>query len=386
MFRINYNLPTRIVFERGSLNKVGKEVRDLGKKAFVVTTRGGSMKRFGYLDRLTRSLEKEGINTYIYSNVSTNPTSDIAREAVEQAEKWSADFFIGLGGGSAIDVAKVAAASLATGIHPRDFTLGVEKVRDALPVVAIPTTHGTGTEVNHYAVLTDPKTKAKRGISGKALYPKISILDPEITLTLPLKLSLATTIDALSHALESYGKSGANRLSMMCSEEALRTIWVYGPLLRNNLEDIEVREHLLWASMMAGIAIDIAGAGLAHGLEHPMSALFNVHHGEGLAALTVEVAKFTRPVVKERYARLALLLSNPPEYADIDDLSWIFIGELDNVLDNIGLKPRLRDFGIKREEIDLLVENAWSFTRYNLEGNPRPATKEDARRIYLAVL
>ena len=384
IFDFNYNIPTRIVFGKGILSKVGEEVKELGKKALIVITSGGSMKRYGYLDKLTKSLEEASIKWVVYDKVSTNPTAETAWEAAQLVIKEACDLVIGLGGGSPIDVAKIAAASAVTHIHPRDYTLGIERVSDALPIVAIPTTHGTGTEVNRYAVLTDTRTKAKRGIASPKIYPKIAILDPELTVTLPQRLSAATTIDALSHAIESYVKNTTNKLSMMFSEEAVRNIFTYGPLQMLAPYNLEVREKLLWASMCAGIAIDIAGTTLCHGMEHPLSALFNVHHGEGLAALLLTWAMFIRQVVKERFANLALILGNSGN--DVDELSFKFIYAISQLVEKMNLKVRLRDFGIKEEHIDLLVENAWSFNKYNIDNSPKPVNKEDLRELYLKAL
>ena len=384
VFEFSYTMPTRVVFGRGSLGRVGDEVEGMGRKALIVITSGGSMRRYGYLSRLTSSLDEKGIRYVVYDKVSTNPTAEVAWEAAQLASKESCDFVIGLGGGSPIDVAKIAAASAVTGVHPRDYVLGIEKVSDALPIVAIPTTHGTGTEVNRYAVLTDTKTKAKRGIASPKIYPRVSILDPELATTLPLRLSTATAVDALSHAVESYVKESSTRLSMMFSEEAVRNVFVYGPLVASEPESVEIREKLLWASMCAGVAIDLAGTTLCHGLEHPLSALFNVHHGEGLASLLPSWARFTMPVVKERFASLALSVGI--QGGGVDELSARFVQALEGLLVSMRLTPRLRDFGIREDHVDLLVENAWSFNKYNIDNSPKEVTKEDLREIYLRAL
>jgi len=384
IFTFDYSFPTRIIFGRNSLEKTGEVSHEFGKKALIVTTKGGSMRRYGYLDKLIRSLEKNNIRYFIFDKVSTNPTTIIAKEASDIVVKEECDFVIGLGGGSAIDVAKIAAASSVTNIHPREYTLGIREIDDALPIVAIPTTHGTGTEVNRYAVLTDPETNAKRGIVSKKIYPRISILDPMLTLTLPTKLTAATIIDALSHAIESYVKNNATRLSMLYSEEAIIKIFRFGPHVMQNPDNINLRENLLWASMCAGKSIDINGTTMCHGLEHPISALFNVHHGEGLATLLLPWIKYTLPAIKERLGRLALLLGISG--SDNQELSYAFVKYLADLLISMNLNFKLRDFGIKEKHIDLLVENAISFMRYNLDSNPIPASRIDIKKIYLKAL
>ncbi len=384
IFSFDYKLPTRIVFGRNTLEKTGEIIQEIGKKALIVTTKGGSMIRYGYLDKLTKSLGNNGIKYVVFNKVSTNPTTIIAWEASEMIKKENCDFVIGLGGGSAIDVAKIAAASSVTDIYPKEYTLGIKEIDNALPIVAIPTTHGTGTEVDKYAVLTDPETNAKRGIVSRKIYPTVSILDPILTLTLPKKLTAATTIDALSHALESYVKENATRLSMLCAEEAISKIFRLGPYIVKDLDDIVLRENLLWASMCAGISIDINGTTMCHGLEHPISALFNIHHGEGLAILMLPWIRYTRPAIEKKLSHLALLLGFEGETEQ--ELSYVFIEKLSSLLDKMGLNMRLRDFNVKEKHIDLLVENAISFMGYNIDSNPRPASRSEIKEIYLKAL
>jgi len=383
-FSFTYRLPTEIIFGRNAIEKTGKSSQELGKKALVIITKGGSMRRYGYLDKLLKSLEKYNISSVVYDKVSTNPTVEIVRETSKLVQEQNCDFVIGLGGGSAIDVAKVTAACAVTNVDPKDYTLGIEKIEGALPIVAIPTTHGTGTEVNKYAVLTDTDTKAKRGIASTKIYPKVAIIDPLLSITLPKRLSAATVVDALSHAIEAYVKKEATKISMIYSEEAIKTIFNYGPQVIKDPTDVRIREHLLWASMCAGISIDIAGTTLCHGLEHPVSALFNAHHGEGLAALLVPWARFTRPAVEKHFGKLALMLGLHGN--DIEELSYAFIEEISVLIDRLKLNLKLRDFGVKEKHIDLLVENALSFMKYNIDSNPRPASRAEIRNILLEAL
>ncbi len=387
MFSIEFNLPTKIVFERGSLSKVHEHVENLGAKAMIITTRGGSMIKYGYYSTLRVSLEKAGIKYCIFTDISSNPRSDEVDRAIAFAEKNSCDIFIGLGGGSAIDSAKAVAATLASGGKLTDYLRGRKEFSEAYPIVAIPTTHGTGSEVNKYAVITDVERKAKVSVVSKRIYPKVAILDPETTLTLPPTLSAATAFDTLAHALESYVSRRTNRLARMFAAEALRNIVENVEIVVKRGINIQARTRLLWASMMAGLAIDQSRTALCHAMEHPVSAHYgNVHHGMGLAALLPAWLKFTLDATVEDFAEIAEILglkisTMPQKYIAMSVYDYIL-----KLRNNIGLNIRLSDFGVTEKDIDRFVDDVFDYMKPLVYNNPKVPTKEELKRLYLESL
>ncbi len=373
-------MPTKVVFGRGVVKRVGDEVSKLGvKRVLIVTSKGGSMKRYGYLDRVIESLSSKGIDVEVFSGVTTNPTTDIADEAAEVCRATKCECVIGLGGGSSIDVAKAVAVIMAMGGKAADYILGGDKKAEkAIPIVAIPTTHGTGTEVDRYAVLTNPKTKAKVPIVSNAIFPKVSLLDPELTVTLPAKLSAATTIDAFTHALESYIGLGSTAIVDIFAEEALREIITFAPKLLNNLSDVEIREHLLYASMCAGIAISHGRTCALHALEHAVSAYHpEVHHGIGLAALLMSWIRYEARVAPERLAKVARVLGVDVKSVGIERAANKVIEVCENLLEKLDMKIRLRDLGVSEGELKTLAENAYNTMRHLIDNTPGKPSIDD---------
>jgi len=373
-----FNLPTKVIFGIDCLNMVGEKSERYGSKALIVTTKGGSMKRYGYLDKVTNSLKENNIKYIIYPEVSTNPTTEMVDKGVKIVLENNIDFIIGLGGGSAIDTAKMIAAVSESGGKASEYLMGKE-IEKALPIIALSTTHGTGSSVTHYAVLTDRKLNAKRGIASKHIYPRMAFLDPSTTLTLPLNLSIATMIDALSHAVEAYVSRKANNFSKLFSREAIRNIFIYGRGIDRNLKNIDVREKLMWANLCAGIAIDIARTTAAHALEHSISAYYNIHHGYGLGIILYSWAKVSRKYAKDLFAEMAPLFNIHID--DIDEASFRFVEALGRFVYDLGIKDRLSDIGMTLKDIDRIIDNAIEYGKYNIDNNPGKLDKKDLREI-----
>ncbi|HDJ89740.1 MAG TPA: iron-containing alcohol dehydrogenase [Thermoprotei archaeon] len=378
MFKLH--IPTKIFFGVKCLDMVGEEVKEYGRKALIVTTSGGSMKKYGYLDKVIDSLERNDIEYIVYPKVSTNPTTDMVDNGVKIVFKNNIDVLIGLGGGSSIDVAKMIAAVSRSGGKASEYLIG-EEIKDALPIIAVSTTHGTGSSVTHYAVLTDKELKAKRGIASKYIYPRAAFLDPTTTLSLSLNLSIATMIDALSHAVEAYVSRKANYFSKLFSKEAIKNIFIYGKHLSRNLKNIDVREKLMWANLCAGIAIDIARTTAAHALEHSLSAYYNIHHGFGLGIILYSWAKVSRKYDEKSFAELASLINIHVE--DIDDASYRFVEALGRFIYGLGIREGLRDIGMSLNDVDKIIDNAMEYGKYNIDNNPGKLDREDLKEILI---
>ncbi len=387
MFNIEFSLPTKIVFERGSLSKIHEHIGNLGTKALILMTRGGSMIKYGYYSTLRIELEKAGMKYCPYNDISSNPRSDEVERAVQYAEKNGCDLFIGLGGGSAIDSAKAVAATLASGGRLVDYLRGKKEFNESYPIIAIPTTHGTGSEVNKYAVITDIERKAKVSVVSKLIYPRIAILDPETTLTLPPTLSAATAFDALSHAFESYVSRRTNRFARIFAAEAIKNIVANIRVVVKRGINVQARTKLLWASMMAGLAIDQSRTTLCHAMEHPISAHYeNIHHGVGLATILPAWLKYTLDAALEDFVEIAEILglkvaTMPQRYIAMS--VYDFIIKLRN---DVGLNIRLRDFGITEKDIEKFVNDVFDYMRPLVYNNPKVPTREEVRKLYLESL
>ncbi len=373
-----FNLPTKVVFGRGTSGEVAKEALSLGIRVPVlVTTAGGSLRRHGHIDRVEKALKRYFQDVKVFDRVTTNPTTDLVDELVNYIRVEGADGLVALGGGSAIDTAKAASLVFMGGGRTKDYLLGVRKGKEALPLIAMPTTHGTGTEVNKYAVVTDPELSAKVAIVSRHIYPKVAIVDPSFMDTLPPSLSGATTFDALAHALESYLSKSVNPLSEMFALEAIKQIaLVYKGMKDGSLSwgSPGVRDRLAWASTAAGIAIDQSRTGILHALEHALSA-FNpeLHHGLGLAMLAAAWAKVIERKVPDRVSEIVKVFggSKPDHFHEL----------ISDVIHVFGLEKSLKEYGFEEEDVDDIIENARTYLGALLSNVPGGVGDEELRFI-----
>ena len=374
-------VPTRLVYGRGKLNEIGLYTLSLGlRKVAVITTAGGSMRRYGYIDRLISSLESRGIASVVLDKVYTNPTTDLVDELVAVVKDEEPDGIIAIGGGSAIDVAKAVAMVSYSGGSARDYILGIRRGSGALPLIAIPTTHGTGTEVNRFSVLTEPELKAKLAIVSDYIYPKISVVDPELALSLPSTVSSATVFDAFSHALEALFAARSNVLSRLFALEALRSIASEIDKLPEGYSNIDVRTKLLWASTCAGYAIDQSRTGLLHAIEHSISAFYpNIHHGVGLALIATAWARYTAPAVREKVKEVLRIFN----WSVGDDVTRSFVEFMEYIKKKLGLHKRLSDFKVSRDDVKLLAEYTVKFMSVLIKNAPRSADKQAIEEILM---
>ena len=384
MFTFVYSNPVKIIFGLKVLERVGEEAKALGTRALIVVSRGGSMERYGYLKRVITSLEENGVSTVVFREVLTNPPIEVIDRGAEVAAEEKCDLIIGLGGGSSIDTAKIISILAVNRGSAKDVLEWKLKPKKALPLIAIPTTHGTGTEVDRYAVLSDYKDKVKKGFASRYIYPKVALLDPELTVTLPPRLSAATTVDALAHALEAYVSRDTNALARLYASEAIRVIAEYGPLVLCNPRDVEVRTKLLWASMMAGFAIDISRTALGHAMEHAVSALYpQIHHGEGLAVILPVWAEYTYKAAKEAFAEIAVLLGEKTEKLSVDEAAQRGVKALADLIFRLRLETSFGKMGVKEDDVEILADIAFKHQYYNIEKNPCVPSREELKRLFL---
>ena len=288
MDNFTFFTPTKIYFGDGMISNLNK-IADLGKNVLMVYGKS-SIKRTGIYDKVINELNSAGMNITELSGVDPNPRIDSVREGVRLCRENNIDVVLAVGGGSSIDCAKVIAAGTLYDGDPWDLVLDGSKIEKALPVVAVLTMAATGSEMDAFAVISDMKSNDKLGTGADCLKPVFSILDPTFTFSVPRKHTIAGVADIMSHTFENYfAPNKAAYLQSRLAEAVLKTCIKYGPIAADNPDDYEARANIMWASSLAINGLLSEGADVAwtvHGMEHELSAYYDITHGEGLALLT----------------------------------------------------------------------------------------------------
>lgn len=372
-----------IVFGEGAISGAGTIVKRHGGKKILLVVDAGFAKG-GPLKKVTVPLEKEGLSFVLFDAVEPEPRAEVADRCGELAKKEKCDFVLGVGGGSAMDTAKAAAILATNEGRARDFQ-GLNKVpKPGLPKGMIPTTAGTGSEVTFTAVFINEEEKKKAGINSPFLYPELSILDPELTLSLPAAVTASTGMDALTHAIESYTSKAASPISEMFSVEAIRQI---GKSLRqavNHGSDLPARSNMLLGSLLAGIGLANAGVTAAHSLAYPLGGIFRVPHGVANALLLPPVMEYNVFSCEEKFAKISEAMGEKVEGLSVREAAILAVDTVKRLAKDLGVPQRLSDLGIPEPAIPGMAEEAMKVTR-PLENNPRPVSLAEVIRIYRSV-
>lgn len=351
------------------------------RTAMLVTDAG--VRKAGLLEPALQALRAAGLQAQVFDGVQADPPDHVALFACTQAREAGAGLVIGFGGGSSMDVAKIVACLA----HPENRLelpqlYGVESVRARrLPLLQVPTTAGTGSEVTRVAIVTTGAT-TKSGIVNAALLADAVLLDPELTRGLPPAVTAATGIDAMVHAIEAYTSARRkNPMSDMLAREALRLLG--GSLLGavDNGGDLRAREHMLRGAMLAGMAFDNAPVAAVHALAYPLGGIHHLPHGLSNALVLPHVLRFNQPAAGELYAELAQVLLPRAEPGDAG--AHQMIEHMAELCARSGLPTRLRDCGVEAGGLALLAREAMGQQRL-LQNNPRPLDEADALAIYQA--
>lgn len=352
-----------------------------GREALFVTDPG--IVKLGLCEPALKSMRDRGFNVTLFDAVEPDPKATTVLAAVEIAKANNIACVIGFGGGSSMDVAKVIAL-LAASDQPIEAAYGVNQATGTrLPLVLVPTTAGTGSEVTAVSILTTG-TQEKKGIVSPIILPDIALLDAELTLGLPPHITAATGVDAMVHAIEAYTSKSPNN-NPISKALAVQALDLLGANIRTAVSDganIEARGNMLLGSMLAGQAFANSPVAAVHALAYPIGSLFHVPHGLSNALVLAEVMRFNSPACAPAYAELA-----PHVFPDIDtnrspeDICDDFIEQLIQLNVDLGLEKGLRQVGISESDLDRLASDAMNQTRL-LVNNPREVTLQDARQIY----
>ncbi|SYZ72750.1 putative NADH-dependent butanol dehydrogenase A [Candidatus Zixiibacteriota bacterium] len=397
MQNFTFFLPTKIIFGPGEIQKVGIEAKTLGEKALIVTGKR-SASAFGIVNKVEDLLEKEGIGAVIYDKIEPNPRSATIDNAAKLAEKNGCDFVIGLGGGSAMDAAKgiAAAASGATPIwdyiyHGQPI---VKRITKALPIMEIPTLAATGSEANSGAVISNWETNEKAVLGSPLLFPRVSIIDPELTITVPKDYTIDGGIDIICHVIEGFFTGADNTpIQDRFSLSVARTVMDYLPEAVEDPADIEARSQLSWSSAVALSGMVGSGRGGAfplHAMEHALSAHYDISHGRGLALLLPRLMEHTYPARPHKYAIMAReLFGIDPEGKSELEVAKLAVDWMIDFLQSVGRYIRLSDLGISDEsKFGVMADDTLRIYSRNREylDNPKPLYKKDIIEIFRMAL
>jgi len=354
----------------GALSLLGERAATLGSKALLVTGRS-AMREAGVTDRAIALLEKAGVEAATFERVEHDPditTVDAGRAALRRER---CDVVIGLGGGSAIDAAKAIAGLAREDAPTRKFHQGRAIAAPALPLVAIPTTSGTGAEVTKNAVLSDRELRVKKSIRSETMMPAVAIVDPELTLTCPPSVTAASGMDALVQAIESFTSIHATAITDALAFEAACRLAEWLPIAYEDGSRREAREHCAMGSLMAGMALANSRLGAVHGIAHPLGARYGLEHGVICALLMPHVMRLNRPFVGDKYDRLSGAVGR-----DI-------IAVVEELVERFGLRKALVGVEIAREEFPAIV--AESMASGSLKANAKKIAEEDVEAILEAL-
>jgi len=370
----------RILWGLGAVEKIGAEVQLLkGKKVLVITDSG--VIQAGLLEGVEKSLRAADIPFALFDGVEPDPRIEVVEKSVEKAKKEGINLIIGLGGGSSLDIAKVTSILL-TNPGKIDGFFGIDLVPNpGIPVILIPTTAGTGSEVTPIAILSDTNEKLKKGIVSPFLFPEAAIVDPGLTISLPPSVTAFTGMDALTHAIESYYSINATGLSDLFAFRAMELISKNIRIAYANGENLEARSNMMEGSLLAGIAFANAGVGAVHAFAYPLGGEFHLAHGLANTLMLPYVMRFNILGCPEKFARMAEAFGEKVEALSVLDGAEKAVKFIERLSDDIRVPRRLKDVGIPENAIPRLAEAALKVTRL-LANNPRKITLEDAIAIY----
>lgn len=365
MFRVDNYTPTRVVFGAGRLEELAT-MELPGKKAMIFVTADGLMEKLGIQKRVLDLLKKNNIEAVVYDKVTPNPMRKYVMEAKEIAKKEGCDFFIGLGGGSSIDTAKATSVMLLNEGDLWDYayagTGGRKEIKVAAPVMTITTTCGTGTETDPYCVITNEETNEKLDFAVEAIFPRVSIIDPELMTSLPRTLTLYQGFDCLFHLAECYiTNKHENRLVDIYAEDGIKAVAKWLPVVAEDGANLEGRVHMSYAAnILAGYTQSLINCTSHHIIGQTMGGLFpNVAHGASLILVAEEYYKHVRKYCEQIFDELGEMMGVS---ADVNDPGQGFITGLINLLDKTGMRDlAMSSFGIAKEDCakiaDMTVNN-----------------------------
>jgi alcohol dehydrogenase class IV len=376
---------------------VGDLAARMGLKRLLLVT-DQMLAAAGVLDTVRRPLSATGIAVYVFDGGSPEPSLDVAQQAIELGQKTNPDGILGLGGGSNMDLAKITATVLRHGGSSRDYIGDCKIPGPVLPVICVPTTAGTGSEVTAASVLTDTANQVKVGVLSNYLRPRLAVVDPLLTVSCPPKVTADSGIDALTHAIEAYTAinnadfplppgeqtvyQGRHPLADCLAEKAIALVGRHLEQAVHRPKDLIAREGMALAATLAGLAFSNVGVALVHAMEYPVGGATHCSHGAGNGLLLPFVMRFNLPMRRKEFARIGRLL-NEEVIENSHDPGMLAVEAVEQLKRDIGIPERLRDLGVQESQLRPFAEKAFTIKRI-LRVNPRPVTADDIEGIYRA--
>ena len=378
MEEFSFSVPQNIVAGKGTIKKLPEVAAKLGgKKAFIIS--GPHLNKIGAVAACEALLAEAGIQAAAFTDCEANPSVETVDKATAQFKESGADFIVAYGGGSPMDVAKAVGVLAKYGGSVTEYE-GAHKVPgDIVPLIAIPTTAGTGSEVTAFSVITDHSRQYKLTVFSYKLLPAYAILDADLIITVPAHTAAACGMDALIHALEAYISTAASPFSDAMAEKAMELI---GGNIRRyvaNRTDIEAAQAMLVGSLFAGIAFSFARLGNVHAMSHPVSAHFNVAHGVANAILLPTIVDYNALADHGKYRKIYNYIAQIPLGADEFE-SFMLADEIRDLNDILGIPACLSEVGVKEDAIPAMA--AYAMKSVNIAVNPRSSKLEDIEMLY----
>jgi len=379
MKNFNYHQSTKIRFGKGRINELGEIILGYGKKVLLVTTPAAIPALQTQYDKVIKIITDKGIEVAHYDGVIPNPTIDTITKGAKMSRDFGADVIVGLGGGSSMDAAKAISVEATHDGISWDYLFYKTPQPDPsklIPVIAISTTSGTGSQVTQVAVITNLAARDKSALYNNILYPQVCIVDPELMISVPKFVTSTTGFDVLCHAFESTINPGTGAYVDLLAWEAISIVVDYLPKLLEDLSDIDAREKMAYADLLAGLCIANAGVTLPHGMGMAIGGMYpHVAHGESLAIVYPAFAKFTWEAAIPQFAKLSRNLNPDLQKVSEREAAAKSQEEIVIFLQKLGLNYKLKDVKVPESEIEALAKQCMVLPDY--KGNPRVATYEE---------
>jgi alcohol dehydrogenase class IV len=376
MKHFNYHQPTKIVFGTGRIAEAGDIAKVFGTRCLLVTTPAVPATAAQF-DKVKEILRSAGMEVAHFDRVTPNPTTETSAAGARMARQHRADVIVGLGGGSSMDAAKAIAVEATHEGSAWDYLFYKKEPTDnTLPVIAISTTSGTGSQVTQVSVITNTAERDKSALYHPQCFPKVCIVDPELMVTVPKQVTAPTGFDVFCHAFESTINPGSGAYVELLAWEAIAIVADTLPVLLGDLQNVEARKRMAWADTLAGLCIASAGVTLPHGMGMAIGGMYpHVAHGESLAIVYPACTKFTYASAERQYGKMARILNPSLEGKSDREAAAASVVEVENLLRKVGLYKKLKDVDMPESEIEALARQCMVLPDY--KGNPRVATPEE---------
>ena len=378
----SFTIPATVISGIGAAEQSGEQARRLGGRSALVITDPGIAK-LGYADQIVKQLHSVDIGATIFSDVTPDPTLQNVKDGLKQYHESGCDFIVSIGGGSAIDCGKAIGVKLTNDGELAEY-MGVDKIPNpGVPLIAIPTTAGTGSECTKVTVITDTERNVKMMLSSPCLLAQVALIDPLLSVTTPPHLTSAVGVDALTHAIEAYISKRAQPITNALALQAIRLISDSLRQAWSDGENIEARTAMMIGASIAGMAFSNSSVALVHGMSRPIGAYFHVHHGLSNAVLLLDVMEFSLVGAPARFADIARAMGEPIEGLSPMHQADAAIGAVERLINDVQM-PRLGEIGIDPSKFEAAVEPMASdaLASGSPANNPRQSTQQEIVALY----